>query len=141
MVALLNLMALDVGERRIGLAVANSTNLLSTPLKTLTFSGSVNEEISELIKANEIDVLVVGLPKNLNDEDTDQTRFVRSFTDKLQKTVKIPINYENEALSSARAKKTLEQSKKPYQKSDIDSLAACFILDDYMANNKEVLGV
>ena len=137
----LNLMALDVGERRIGLAVANSISKLSNPLKTILNDDSTILEIGAIISEEAINLLVVGLPKGLNGAETSQTEFSREFADKLKSSTDVPIYFEDEALSSVRAKKILDERKEPYEKGDIDFLAACYILDDFMANNKEVIGV
>lgn len=136
-----NLMALDVGERRIGLAIANSSNRLSRPLKTIVNNDGATTEISRIISSEPISILVVGLPRNLNGEDTAQTNFVRSFADELGSKIEIPVFFEDEALSSVRAKESLKQRKKPYDKAEIDSQAACYILDDFMANQKKVIDV
>jgi putative holliday junction resolvase len=135
MAANYNLLALDVGERRIGLALANSGARLSQPLMTLTQSDQVFNDLQDIIAKQSISLLVVGLPRNLSGQDTAQTKYVRKFSDELKALVDIPIYYENEALSSVRAKQTLDSSKKPYPKEAIDSLAACFILDDFLVNN------
>jgi putative Holliday junction resolvase len=134
-----NILSLDVGERRVGVAIANSIAKLSSPYKTLINTDQVYEEILSILKNEEIDIIVVGLPQNLSSEDTDQTRYVRLFTDKLKDISKTAVYFENEALSSVRARNTLDESGKPYKKADIDSLAACYILDDFISNNPEVI--
>ena len=60
---------------------------------------------------------------------------------KFMMIVNIPLYFEDEALSSVRAKQALNSAKKAYKKEDIDSLAACYILDDFIANNAEVINV
>lgn len=134
-----NILALDVGERRVGTALANSVARLSSPYKTLIHSNNILSDIKEIINKEAIDVLVVGLPRNLDGQDTDQTKYVRQFSDKLRVIVDVPMYFEDEALSSVRAKQALENGKKAYKKEDIDSLAACYILDDFMANQLEVI--
>ena len=137
----LNLMALDVGERRIGLAVANSISKLSNPLKTILNDDNTILEIGAIISDEAINLLVVGLPKSLSGSETSQTNFSRDFAEKLKSSIEVPVYFEDETLSSVRAKKTLDERREPYEKEDIDSLAACYILDDFMANNKEVISV
>lgn len=140
MVANLNILALDVGERRVGLALAGSASGLSSPFKTLINSDKIIEEIQKIIKDQTVGVLVIGLPINLKNQETDQTRYVREFARKIESLVDVPIYFENEALSSVRAKQVLENQKKSYKKEEIDSLAACYILDDFIANHPEVIG-
>lgn len=137
----LNIMALDVGERRIGLAIASSASRLSSPFKTIVNSDSVLVELGEIISQESINLLVVGLPRSLEGNNTSQTDFSRVFADKLKVSVDIPVYLEDEALSSVRAKNTLEDRGQDYKKEDIDSLAACYILDDFMNHHKEVINV
>ncbi len=139
MVTSLNMLALDVGEVRVGMATANSIAKLSSPFKTLIHSDQTLDDIQQIINDENIGILVVGLPRNLDGKETDQTQYVRKFTDGLQDMVNIPVFFEDEALSSVRAKKTLEQDNKPYRKEDVDSLAACYILDDFMVNHPEAI--
>lgn len=141
MVANLNILALDVGERRVGTALANSVSRLSSPNKTMIQSNSIFDELQEIIKEQSIDLIVIGLPRNLNGQETAQTKYVRQFTKKIYDIVNIPVYFEDEALSSVRAKQALNSAKKAYKKEDIDSLAACYILDDFIANNAEVINV
>ena len=135
------LLALDVGERRVGVALANSVARLSSPLVTLSNTEDIIDDIKLIIADEGVDMVIVGLPKNLSGEDTAQTKYVREFTDQLKLKVDLPTYFEDEALSSVRAKKTLDDGGKPYKKEEIDSLAACYILDDFMANNPGVISV
>ena len=135
----LNLLALDVGERRVGTALASTASRLSSPNKTLNQSDQIWDEIGNIIEKEDIGIVVIGLPRNLNGDETDQTRYVREFSDKFATHFDIPFFLEDEALSSVRAKESLDSSGKNYAKEDIDSFAACYILDDFMANHPEDL--
>lgn len=139
MVASLNLLALDIGEKRVGVALANSASRLPRPLKTLLQSDDINDQIRTVINENDVKLLVIGLPRSLNGDDTDQTRYVRAFSNKLSDELDIPFFFEDEALSSVRAKELLDARKAKYSKEDIDAQAACFILEDFMANNEGVM--
>jgi len=132
-------LSLDIGERRVGVALANSIAKISNPYATLYQSDNLIDEIKKIIDDETVDILVIGLPRNLENKDTDQTRYVREFSDKLKTKIDIPVYFEDEALSSVRAKQTLDKAKLGYVKEDIDALAACYILDDFMANNVEVV--
>lgn len=139
MAAILNMLALDVGERRVGTALANSVAKLSSPLKTLNQSDQIYSDIKKIVEEKLINLLIIGLPRSLNGEDSSQTKYVREFSTNLQKLINITILFEDETLSTVRAKKILNESKKVYSKEDIDSLAACLILDDFIVNNPEVV--
>ena len=134
-----NFLALDVGKVRIGLAMANSISKLPSPVTTLRNDDQFLGLLQQTIKENEITDIVVGLPKSLNDTDTEQTIWLRDFNKLLEAKIKIPIHLENEALSSVRAEAELKTIGRTYTKEDVDALSACFILDDFIKNNLETL--
>jgi putative transcription antitermination factor YqgF len=68
----------------------------------------------------------------LQGQETDQTGYVRNFVATLQKEISTPIVLQDEALTSHHAEEELESRGKPYAKGDIDALAACYILEDYL---------
>jgi putative Holliday junction resolvase len=130
-----NFLALDVGKARIGLAMANSISKLPSPVTTLPNNEDFLTVLQETIDENQITDLIVGLPKSLNDTDTQQTIWLRDFHEKLKADIKIPIHLENEALSSVRAESELKEIGRSYTKEDVDALAACYILDDFIKNS------
>ena len=132
-----SILALDVGESRIGVALANSIARLASPYKTLINSDSVLEQIQAIIKEESVELAVVGLPRNLSGEDTDQTRYCRAFGDQL--TPFVQVVFQDEALTSQKAEKELKARGKPYDKGDIDSLAATYILEDFLNDKRNSL--
>jgi len=132
------ILAVDVGERRIGLAVADSSNRLPKPYKTLANNESILQTISQVIKDESIDILVIGLPRSLDGEDTAQTRYVRTFADSLKAVTEAKLYFEDEALSSVRAEQLMQAKHRPIVKADIDSLAASYILDDFLFSHREL---
>ncbi|HUC95682.1 MAG TPA: Holliday junction resolvase RuvX [Candidatus Saccharimonadia bacterium] len=139
MAATYNILCLDIGKSRIGVAIADSSVKLPRPLKTIYNQTDVLDRIEQLILENDVKVLVLGLPRSLDAQETNQTKYVRDFQKKLSRRISLPIHLEDEALSSVRAKEDLEKSKKPFSKEDIDALAACFILEDFISNNVELV--
>lgn len=124
-----SIVALDVGERRIGVAVANEIARLPSPHGILHNSPTVWDEIRSFMAEVSADVLVVGLPRNLSGDDTAQTAYVRSF---VQQAPDIAVVFQDEALTSKKAEAELITRGKPYTRGDIDSLAATYILEDYL---------
>lgn len=125
-------LALDVGDKRIGAAMTNSIARLPQPLTTLNVDENIMNQISDLIKANQISELIIGLPRGLNGQETEQTKKIRKFNDEISSILNIPIFLIDEAGTSVQAKEELESRKKAYSKSDVDSLAASYILEDYL---------
>jgi putative Holliday junction resolvase len=126
------LLCLDVGAVRIGVARANAIARIAEPLKTVTNDDVVVNTLKEIIDEAEAKTVVVGLPQNRNQEDTEQTRFVRDFIARLQATVSVEFVFQDEAESSIKAEAILKQRGKPYAKEDIDAEAATLILQDYI---------
>jgi putative Holliday junction resolvase len=126
------ILALDVGEKRIGVARANSLARLASPLTTLTVSDSVMSDRQALCQQESATVLVLGLPRNLSGQDTAQTQRIRDFGEQLAVAVRLPIVWQDEAVTSEQAEAELKQRGKPYGKGDIDALAATYILEDYI---------
>jgi putative Holliday junction resolvase len=129
-----NVLALDVGDRRIGVAIAGSIARLANPLTVLANDETLWHELSRLLAAEHIGMLVVGLPRSLSGEDTAQTKIVRSFVSQLKTKTDIPVTLQDEALTSRQAEAELRARGKKFAKGDIDALAAVYILDDYLTS-------
>lgn len=127
------ILALDVGERRVGTAIASPIAKLAQPFKTLDNSDDIWSEILQVIKQEDISTLVVGLPRSLSSQDTQQTLNVRNFAAKLHKLTNIEPVLQDEALTSHQAEAELRARGTKYAKGDIDALAATYILNDYLA--------
>ena len=127
-----NILSLDVGERRVGVAIANNIARLPRPLITLDNTEDIWAQIKMLATEHDVEKIIVGLPRNLSGEDTAQTRYVRVFAEKL---ADYALEYQDEALTSQKAEKELQARGKPYEKGDIDALAATYILEDYLTAN------
>jgi putative holliday junction resolvase len=129
------ILALDVGERRIGVAAANTVARLANPLTTLERTPQTIADIQRLIAAEGASTLVVGLPRGLDGQHTAQTAAVEQFADQLKQAIVIPLVWQDEAVTSRKAEAELQARGKPYQKGDIDALSATYILEDYLRDN------
>ena len=126
------LLALDVGERRIGVAVADTMGRIASPLTTLDVDGLEIVSLQRLLLEHGADELVVGLPRNMSGEPTQQTEAVKEFVIRRLLGFEVPVAYQDESLTSVLAERELKQRGKPYTKADIDALAATLILQDYV---------
>lgn len=131
------LMALDVGNKRIGVALAHKVARLPRPLLTLPHSETVMADIQALIAREMVGVVVVGLPRGMDGGYTEQTRSAEAFKNELEKAVTVPVYLADETLTSVQAE--VELKGKNHTKGDIDSLAACYILESFLQDNPEVL--
>jgi putative Holliday junction resolvase len=124
-------LALDIGERRIGVAVGDSGIRIAVPFDTINVDGREIERITRLVIDEHIDTIVIGYPRNQSGEPTAQTAYVEEFAKKLV-DIAPEIVFQDESLTSVLAEQQLQSYKKPYTKADIDAQAAALILKDYM---------
>ena len=128
-------LGLDVGTQRIGVAVARSDVKIAQPLTTLQNDEQIFQNLAQIIQDQGVQEMVVGLPRGMNGQDTEQTSFTENFIEKLRVQVSVPIRWQDEALTSQKAEQELASRKKPYAKGDVDALAATYILEDYIAEH------
>jgi len=130
--AIATILALDVGERRIGVAVASQAVRLANPLTTIENNDSVLDTLATLAREQHAAALVVGMPRGMSGQRTKQTEIIEAFVLGVRQRLDLPIYWQDEALTSHQAKKELEARGKPYVKEEIDALAACYILEDFL---------
>ena len=122
---------LDVGEKRIGVAVADNAVRIAVAYQTIEVDGNEIQAIAELVVSEGVDTIVVGYPRNQSGEATAQTAYVEAFAERLTDLTKT-IVFQDESLTSVIAEQRLQSYKKPYTKGDIDAQAAAIILEDYL---------
>ena len=131
-------LGIDFGEKRVGLAISDKSNLIASPFKTINYinKNDLVSQIEKIVIENNIENFVLGLPINMKGEDTAQTKTVRKFKESLS-SLDIPIIYEDERLSSVSAKNSLilQNIKTGHNKSEIDKTAAAIILQQYLDKN------
>ena len=128
-----NLICLDVGERRIGVAMADTIVRIAVPYDTIEVDGTEVRQIAELAVRDNARTIIVGFPRNQQGEATAQSAFAETFADKLADIAKVV--FQDESLTSVIAEQRLKARGKPYQKGDIDKEAAAIILQDYLESN------
>jgi putative Holliday junction resolvase len=121
-------LGLDVGLRRTGIARASESARLSEPLITVATS-EVFKTLRNLIEEYNVSAIVVGLPRNLQGNSTQQTNWVRDWVHHAKSKIDLPFYFQDEVLSTRIA----EAKKHAYKKvHDVDSLAAAIILQDFV---------
>lgn len=129
-------MGIDLGDRRIGLALSDPMNIIASPHSVIDRKKTSDHlfQIERLIKDLQITRLVVGLPLNMKGEDTKQTTIVREFVDELKNRIDIPVIIVDERWSSISAKKILSDSgvKTGHEKDHVNAMAASIILQEYL---------
>ena len=133
MAAKKNILALDVGDRRVGVALADSQIKIAVPYGYLERSDKIIQQITELMLDHDIDTLVIGYPRNQSGEATKQTESVEQFAKKLAEVeIDADLVFQDESLSSVEAERRLGRVK---DKGEIDAEAASIILQDYLEQN------
>lgn len=133
-----SVLALDVGAKRVGVAIASTIARLPRPLITLQQDGTLFEAIKNLIEVESVSAIVVGYPRGMQGQHTAQTDTIEGFTAELRQHVALPIHFQDEALTSKHAEAELQARGKLYDKGDIDALAATYILDDFLLEHTEM---
>jgi len=151
------LLALDVGEARIGVAVSDATGFLASPYITLYVSRNESQTwaaIQRVIDETEAEALVIGLPTSLDGQLHAQGQRVLSFAERLQPHIEIPLTFWDERFSTVEAERLLVQrnqdewggrqkrqrrtdrrptvTKRRQKGQQIDAYAAAVILQDYL---------
>ena len=126
-----SILALDVGEKRIGVALADPSIRIAVAYDTILVDGTEYDQITQLVVEENVGKLVVGYPRNQAGEATKQTAYVETFVEGL-KLEGVEIVFQDESLTSVKAEEILNRQGKPYRKEEIDALAASLILQDYL---------
>jgi putative holliday junction resolvase len=136
----MRILGVDVGRRRVGLAISDTSGMLARPLMTLAITGesAVDQVATEVLRlASEEDglaLVVVGVPRHLDGAVSEQTRVVERFISELRSRVSTPIDTEDERLSSREAESRLALRERNWRKrkAQLDAAAAAVILQDYL---------
>ena len=133
MAAKKSILALDVGDRRVGVALADSQIKIAVPYGYLERSDKIIQQITELMLDHDINILVIGYPRNQSGEATKQTESVEQFAKELAEVeIDADLVFQDESLSSVEAERRLGRVK---DKGEIDAEAASIILQDYLEQN------
>lgn len=132
----MRLMALDIGERRIGVALSDPGQTLARPLQVLRCRSEERDLalIVALAREHEVGKIIVGHPLGLDGKAGVQARQVEAYAAKLQELVAMPVVLWDEGLSTVRAQEAMIEAgrKQRDRKARIDAVAAAVILQDYL---------
>lgn len=132
----MRIMALDYGEQRIGIAMTDLLKMLASPYD-IYYRKQTDEDYNfflALIKEQEVDTIVMGLPTNMEGEEQEITQKARNFGAKLQKLSNCKLVFVDERMSSVIADDILKQTERDWKKrkAQLDKYAAMVILQDYL---------
>lgn len=131
----MKIIGLDVGEKRIGVAKADSDTRIAVPVGFIEVDGIGSEwqEIARIARLNNTNLFVLGMPRSNEGNETAQSLYVRNFAKTLAE--KLPgarVKFQDESLTSVVAEERLKSRGKKYVRGDIDAEAATIILQDFL---------
>lgn len=136
------ILALDVGSRRIGLAVSDALGITAQPLETLVRKNKRAdlEQLGKVIEQYSIAELVLGLPLYMSGQESPQSGKVEAFAEQLKERFGLPVHFMDERLTSAQAHRLLDEAElsRMGRKGKVDRIAAVLILDAFMERRRRV---
>ena len=129
-------MALDLGEKRIGVAISDPTRTIAQSYGVVqrTSRKADYAEYGRIIAKEQVNLLVVGLPLSLAGDETQKSAWVRDYTAEMAQHIDIPIEFWDEALTTVQAEASLRERGKRGKKARqrVDEVAAAFILQSFL---------
>jgi len=127
-------LALDLGDRYIGIAISDLTGMLARPLEVMLRTSRAADfaHIGALVQKHHADAIVVGLPFNMDGTEGSQAAWVRDYSADLSKTLAIAIHLWDERLTTEEAADIMRAQGKRPTKDWIDAVAAAVILQSYL---------
>ena len=135
-------LGIDLGRRRIGLAISDATQTLARPLRAIERGPSDRLAIKDLVSAVDelsaegdgLALIVVGLPSRLDGSPSEETGHVQEMVTALRRRVRVPVVLQDERLSSHEADSRLAVGERDWRKrkARLDAAAAAVILQDYL---------
>jgi putative Holliday junction resolvase len=137
-------LAIDLGEKRIGLAVSDETRTIAASYGVI-MRQSRREDVARyaaIVEQEEIALVVVGLPITMDGQEGQRARWVRDYANELQRLLPVPVTLWDERFSTKQAAASLRlRGKRGKQAQDrIDAVAAAFILQDYLDAHPDSAG-
>ena len=134
------IMAIDYGRKRTGIAVTDSLQMIANGLTTVP-SGELVTFIQNYMAKEPVELIVVGQPKQMNNEPSENMRYVQAFVTHLKRTLpQIPVEYYDERFTSVMAHQAMLEGglrkKKRQEKALVDEISAVIILQAYLESKK-----
>ena len=130
-------LGLDLGERRVGVAVCDSAGTVATPVETLVRSGDAEADlraIADQVREWQVEIVVVGLPLSLDGTEGPAATAARTEIDRLGRLLSVPVVSYDERLTTVIAERSLmeQQMKGPRRRGVVDQVAAAVILQSWI---------
>lgn len=132
----MRVLALDIGERRVGVAVSDPAGRVAVPRDVIDASGLRGDfrEVAALVTETAAELVLVGLPLSLDGTEGPQAQRVREVADRMARFLPVPVRYADERFSSAQARRAAEMAgvDSRGQRGSLDSAAASVFLQSWL---------
>jgi len=133
-------LGLDIGDKRIGIALSDPLGILASPLTIIDRRDERLdiEAITNIVNQHQVQQIIVGLPRSMNGSIGKQAEKVQAFTQRLCQHTEVPVEFRDERLSTVSAKRLMQAAshKKTRKKIRDDAIAAALILQGYLDETK-----
>lgn len=140
----MKIMAVDLGDSRTGIAVSDVMEMLASPLKVIHEKGfkKCAEQVSDAAKDENVGLIVVGYPKNINNTVGEKAEKCKAFGDYLHELTALPVVMWDERYTTVSAHRYLNETNVRGQKRKniVDAVAAVIILESYLGYRKNTKG-
>ena len=130
------IISVDLGKARTGLAISDKTGFLASPLMMIEEKSpqKILEKVSQAVASNKAELVVVGLPKNMDGSEGDSAKSAREFADRLSELsgIKTIMQDERGTTITAHGYLSARDVKGKKRKAQVDQVAAAIILQDYL---------
>lgn len=131
-----HIIAIDYGERRVGIAAAHVVARMPHPLLVLPNDDNLLSAVADIVEQEHASAIVVGLPRNMDGSLGSQAKSSQAFGARLAAAVSVPVVYTDETLTSVEADQTISSAKKQRSPSANDAVAAAIILERYLTQQE-----
>jgi len=127
-------LAIDYGDKRTGLAICDQAETIASPLAVIQGQKDLLKKIADIVQAENVEAIVLGLPLNMDDSQGPQARLIFKFADQLKEHLNIPIYFQDERLSTFSAEEKLAPAEftRGKKKKRLDAIAAAEILEAFL---------
>ncbi|MDD5327323.1 MAG: Holliday junction resolvase RuvX [Phycisphaerae bacterium] len=132
-------LAIDYGGKRTGLAICDSAETIASPLLVIEGQKELVKKIVDVVKSEEVEAIVLGLPLNMDDSKGPQVESVNRFAEQLKANLDVPIHFQDERLTSFSAEGKLAPAEftRKKKKKRLDAIAAAEILEAFLQQKND----
>jgi len=141
MTRFVRVLALDIGERRVGVAVSDPTGRVATPVRVVDAALLRDARaVADLVEEYDAGCVLIGLPLSLDGEEGPQARRIRAIGTRLAQGLRVSVEYADERMSSVQARRRLSEGgvSARGQRGRVDMLAAAIFLQGYLDAHRAV---